>query len=93
VPAVTDTCFFKVIARLEDGTVAVCTAVEHQDKVWIVPRWLPPPDESYARPERMTLLEQFRHERTDPPDDTPDLLEARTSGCSIPFPERCSTAC
>jgi hypothetical protein len=72
---VTDTRFYKIIARLEDGTVAVCTAVDHQDKVWIVPRWLPLPDESHARPERMILLEQFRHERTDPPDDGPDLLD------------------
>jgi len=70
-----DTHFFKVIARLDDGTVAVCTAVEHQGQIWIVPKWLPLPDEGHATPERMILLDQFRHERSDPPEDGPDLLD------------------
>jgi hypothetical protein len=83
---VPDTPFFKVIARLEDGTVAVCTAVEHQGQIWIVPKWMPLPDEGYATPERMILLDQFRHERSDPPEDGPHLLDGADFRLLDPIP-------
>jgi hypothetical protein len=90
-PPVPDTRFFKVIARLEDGTVAVCTAVEHQGQIWIVPnwivpKWMPLPDKGYATPERMILLAQFRHERSDPPEDGPDLLDGADFRLLDPIP-------
>ena len=66
--------------------MAVCTAVEHQGKVWIVPKWMPLPDEGYATPERMILLDQFRHERSDPPEDGPDLLDGADFRLLDPIP-------
>lgn len=81
-----DTQFFKIIARLEAGTVAVCTAVEHQGKIWIEPKWMPLADEGYATPERMILLDQFRHERSDPPEDGLHLLDGADFRLLDPIP-------
>ena len=81
-----DTRLFKVIGQLQDGTVAVCTAVEHQGQIWIVPKWLSLPDEGYATPERMILLDQFRHERSDPPEEGPDLLDGADFRLLDPIP-------
>jgi hypothetical protein len=58
---------FKVIVILEDGVSGPCSAVEYQDAIWLVPKWLPCSDAEYAKPERMIRLDQFRYQRIDPP--------------------------
>jgi len=62
-----DTRMFKVIVILDDGVSGPCSAVEYQGAIWLVPKWLPCPDEGYAKPERMIRLDQFRYQRLDPP--------------------------
>ena len=62
-----DARLFKVIVILEDGVSGPCAAVEYGGAIWLVPNWLPSPDEGYAKPERMIRLDQFAHQRVDPP--------------------------
>jgi hypothetical protein len=62
-----DTPVYKVIVGFEDGTLAHCGAVEHEGAIWLVPTWLPFPDEGYTKPERMIRLDQFQFRRHDPP--------------------------
>lgn len=50
-----------------------CAAIEHEGAVWLVPRWLPVPDEGYAMPERLIRLDQFAHQKLDQPGDPADF--------------------
>jgi hypothetical protein len=62
-----DTKLFKVIVAFEDGVMCSCDAVEYEGAAWLVPKWLPYPNEGYAKPERMIRLDQFQYQRLDPP--------------------------
>jgi hypothetical protein len=59
---VADTKALKVIVGFENGETGHCGAIEHEGAVWLVPKWLPFPDEGYTKPERMIRLDQFRHQ-------------------------------
>ena len=83
----TDTRVFKVIVGLEDGTLCDCAAYEYQGAIWLVPKWLPFPEEGYAKPERMIRLDQFRHQRFDPPAKGPGFpVEGADFGLNDPLP-------
>lgn len=71
----TDTKLYKVIVMMENGTMATCAGIEHEGAVWLVPKWLPFPDEGYTKPERMIRLDQFRHQRLDPPATGPGPMK------------------
>jgi hypothetical protein len=58
---------FKVVFGFKDGVMAHCPAVEFQGAIWLVPKWLPFPNEGYAKPERMIRLDQFQYQKFDPP--------------------------
>jgi hypothetical protein len=67
-----DVRLFKVIVAITDvgttdGTLETFAAIKHQGAVWLVPKWLPHPEEGYAKPERMIRLDQFQYQRFDPP--------------------------
>jgi len=82
----TDTTEFKVIVGFEDGVMGSCSAVEYQDAIWLVPKWLPFPDEGYAKPERMIRLDQFQHQRFDSPVAGPGPFEGADFAVNDPLP-------
>jgi hypothetical protein len=50
----------KVLMPVEgEGQIYQCGAIDYEGEIWIVPEWLPAPDEGFARPERIVLLRQF----------------------------------
>jgi hypothetical protein len=77
---------FKVIVGYEDGTSEVVGAVEHEGAVWLVPKWLPDRDVGVRRPERMIRLDQFRHQRFDPPATDPGPLAGVNFALNDPLP-------
>jgi len=85
--AITDTKEFKVAFGFEDGAMAVCGAVEYEGAIWLVPKWLPVQNERYAKPERMIRLDQFRHQRFDPPSNGPGPFAGADFGVNVPLPK------
>jgi hypothetical protein len=66
-----ETKTFKAAFPLEgESHVFQCTAIEFEGRIWLVPNWLSSPDGKYTMPERIILLEQFQHQRLDPPGPT-----------------------
>jgi hypothetical protein len=51
-----DSKTYKVIVGFEDGVLTDCPAIDYQGAIWLVPKWLPFPNE-----ERMIRLDQFQH--------------------------------
>jgi hypothetical protein len=63
-----DTQVFKVLLIFEeDGVMGDCPAYEYEGAIWLVPNWIPFPNEGYTKPERMIRLDQFRFQKHDPP--------------------------
>jgi hypothetical protein len=81
-----DTKSFKVIIGFDDGTQATCEGVEHQGAIWLVPNWIPFPDEGYTKPERMIRLDQFRYQRFDPPPPGPPPFAGADFATNDPIP-------
>jgi hypothetical protein len=84
--AMSDTKLYKVIVGFEDGVIADCDAVEYQGAIWLVPNWLPFPNEGYGKPERMIRLDQFPHRRFDPPTAGPPPFDGANFGINEPIP-------
>jgi hypothetical protein len=82
----TDTRLFKVIVPFEDGVMTDCPAVEYQGGIWLVPMWLPFPNEGYMKPERMLRLGQFRHQEFVPPATGPGMFAGADFGIIEPIP-------
>jgi hypothetical protein len=82
-----DSLTFKVIVGFEDGVMAECGAVEYQGAIWLVPKWLPHHTEGYATPERMIRLDQFRHQRFDPPATGPGPFAGADFAVNDPLPK------
>lgn len=53
---------YKVLVGLDDGTVTHCDAVEYDETIWLVPRWIDVPREGFRKPDRMLRLDQFEHQ-------------------------------
>jgi hypothetical protein len=68
-----DVKLLKVMMALE-GNPAIfeCPAIEYEGAVWLVPRWLPMPEDGYAMPERLIRLDQFAHQKLGAPGDPAD---------------------
>jgi hypothetical protein len=81
-----DTRVYKVLFSVAEG-INACGAVEYEGAIWLVPRWLPVPDEGYSKPERMIRLDQFRYERIDPPSTGPDPLGGVDFAVHDPLPK------
>ena len=86
-----DVRLFKVIVAITDvgttdGTLETFAAIKHQGAVWLVPKWLPHPEEGYAKPERMIRLDQFRHQIFDPPASGPGPLTGADFAINEPLP-------
>jgi hypothetical protein len=62
---------FKVVLAYDDrpGLYSM-DAIEHEDKLWLVPSWLEHPSGKYQIPMRIICLETFPHQRTP---DTPGI--------------------
>jgi hypothetical protein len=52
---------YKALVGFDDGEMTHCDAVEYDDTLWLVPKWLDVPAEGYRTPERMLRLDQFQH--------------------------------
>jgi hypothetical protein len=81
-----DTKLYKVIVGFEDGVIANCDAVEYRGTIWLVPKWLPFPNEGYGKPERMIRLDQFPHRWFDPPTAGPPPFDGANFGINEPIP-------
>jgi hypothetical protein len=81
-----DTKVFKVIIGFEDGTMGDYPAYEYQDAIWLVPKWLPFPDEGYTKPERMIRLDQFHFQKFDPPATGPGPFAGADYAINDPLP-------
>ena len=46
---------YKALVGLDDGTVTHCDAVEYDETIWLVPRWIDVPQEGFRRPERLLI--------------------------------------
>jgi hypothetical protein len=51
----------KALVGLDDGGMTHCDAVEYDDTIWLVPKWIDAPG-GYRTPERMIRLDQFEHQ-------------------------------
>ena len=80
------TPLFKVVFGLPDGRMTHCPAVQYEGQIWLVPKWLPFPDEGYMKPERMIQLAQFRHLKFDPPAKGNPIFDGANFGISDPVP-------
>jgi hypothetical protein len=70
---VADGKLLSVMMALEgDPDIFECLAIEHEGAVWLVPRWLPMPEDGYAMPERLIRLDQFAHQKLGEPGDPAD---------------------
>jgi hypothetical protein len=50
---------YKALVGFDDGEMTHCDAVEYDDTIWLVPRWIDAG--KYRTPERMLRLVQFAH--------------------------------
>jgi hypothetical protein len=82
-----DSRVFKVIIGFEDGTVGDCPAYEYQGAIWLVPKWLPFPNEGYTKPERMIRLDQFQYQQFDPPPPAPGPFAGADFAINDPLPK------
>lgn len=78
---------YKVIVMV-DGRVSLCGAIDYEGAIWLVPKWIPFPDEGYAKPERMFRLDQFQHQVIDPPATGPGPLAGANFGINEPLPKK-----
>jgi hypothetical protein len=77
-----DAKLLKVLIALEgEPRIFECAAIEHDGAVWLIPRWLPMPDEGYAMPERLIRLDQFAHQKLGQPGDPADFA------INVPIPK------
>jgi hypothetical protein len=81
-----DSKTYRVMLGFENGEMTHCAAVDYQGAVWLVPKWIPFPDEGYAKPERMIRLDQFRHQRFVPPGAGAPPLGGADFGINEPLP-------
>ncbi len=51
---------YKALVGFDDGEMTHCDAVEYDDTIWLVPRWIDAGE--YRTPERMLRLDQFAHQ-------------------------------
>ena len=56
-----DSKLYKAMIGFDDGGMTHCDAVEYDETIWLVPRWIDAPD-GYRTPERMLRLDQFEHQ-------------------------------
>lgn len=56
-----DSKLYKAMVGFDDGGMTHCDAVEYDDTIWLVPRWIDAPGD-YRMPERMLRLDQFEHQ-------------------------------
>jgi len=87
VAKMTDTRVFKVFFMFDAGDAATCSAIEYKGAIWLVTKWLPFHAEGYTKPERMIRLDQFQHERFDPPATNPGPLQGTDFGIRDPVPK------
>jgi hypothetical protein len=59
----------KVIVGFDNGEMGHCGAIEYESAVWLVPKWLPFPEQGFTKPERMIRLDQFRYQAIPQPAD------------------------
>jgi hypothetical protein len=64
-----DTKLYRVRLILDTGVPGDCAAIEHDGALWLVPAWLPFPDEGYTKPERMIPLAKFDYRATGRPEE------------------------
>jgi hypothetical protein len=83
-----DSKYYKIIFGFENGQMNACGGIEHEGKIWIVPTWLPHPDEGYAKPERMIPLNLFRFQKFDPPPTGPGEFAGADFAINDPLPKR-----
>jgi hypothetical protein len=74
-------------SALDDGTLGTCGGIEHEGAIWLVPEWLPFPDEGYTKPKRMIRLDQFRHQKFDPPATGPAPFVGANFAINDPLPK------
>jgi hypothetical protein len=80
-----DTKALKVIVGFDDGQMGHCAAIENDGAVWLVPKWLPFPEQGYTMPERMIRLDQFRYQAIEQP-------ASADYGINDPLPKYCFLA-
>lgn len=56
---------YKALVGFDDGEMTHCDAVEYDETIWLVPRWID--IGNYRTPERMLRLDQFAHQMFPPP--------------------------
>ena len=52
----------KCMVGLGDGMIVTCDGIDHDGKLWLVPRWLEHPTEPIAMPERIIRFDCFPHQ-------------------------------
>jgi hypothetical protein len=59
---------YKVALPIEGETQLFhCRAIEFEGRIWLAPLWTPTPDGKHTKPDHIILLEQFPHQKIDPP--------------------------
>lgn len=71
-----DTKLYRVRLMLDSGVASECAAIEHDGALWLVPAWIPFPDEGYTKPERMIPLAQFQPKVLGNPEDLNLAIDA-----------------
>lgn len=56
---------FNYLVGLADGFVITCDGIEHDNKLWIVPKWLYHDTKEHAIPKRMIRFDNIRHQKSD----------------------------
>jgi hypothetical protein len=82
-----DSKTYKVIVIFEDGVPGACGAIDFEGAIWLVPKWLPFPNEGYTKPERMIRLDQFQNQKFDPPAKGPGPFAGADFGINGPLPK------
>jgi hypothetical protein len=56
--------FQVLVIGVEDGTINKCDGIEHEGKLWLVPRWLDAPAQGVTRPARLIRFDSVPHQHT-----------------------------
>jgi hypothetical protein len=56
---------FKVmVIASDDGSIHKCDGIEHESKLWLVPRWLDAPALGETKPARLIRFDSLPHQHT-----------------------------
>ena len=53
-----------LVIGIENGTISKCDAIEYDNKLWLVPKWIDSPAQGVTRPSRLVRFDTMRHQVT-----------------------------